>query len=418
MSRLPLYVIIISDHNLAELRACLHYRPERLWMVVTPAMHKQAKRLERVLKQHLPDTRISQLGSEEESSLTGDFVENVMAWSRTHLLPKLQADPDSAHPVFNMTGGTKPLSFILAQAYPWAELHYQPFHTAASWLERFRLSPDGVASVLERVDLSMQDINPLDIALLYMDDIRAHSPNPVSSHARSLQLAHERLEAQKTLQSNALDDASGWALLTPLLEKLWFLEDWPPGKSHVYISWEEAGFPDNRVKVLLTRLAELAPPGTLQVDDNGMELPTPRHKKSAAWQRWVSGGWFEQLVEHWLLEGGVARTSLAPNIQLKQGDSQGREADMLLLHRNRLHVVELKSDLAERQQLGGSENQLSSLSDTLGKTSKVLVVGPAVRRRHTPEQWLEFRLRCVDNNVSLIELEGPRALDPLLPKRT
>ena len=34
----------------------------------------------------------------------------------------------------------------------------------------------------------------------------------------------------------------------------------------------------------------------------------------------VSGGWFEQLVEHWLLEGGVARTSLAPNIQLKQGE--------------------------------------------------------------------------------------------------
>lgn len=79
MTGLPLYVINISDHNQAEFRACLHYQPKRLWMVVTPAIHKQADRLERVLTPHFPDTRIFQLGAEDASPLTGDFVGNVLA---------------------------------------------------------------------------------------------------------------------------------------------------------------------------------------------------------------------------------------------------------------------------------------------------------------------------------------------------
>lgn len=417
MDRLPLYVVIISDHNLAELRACLHYRPKRLWMVVTAPMLNQAKRLERVLAAHLPDTRITQLGQEEDAPLNGDFISDVRAWSERHLLPRLRADTDAAKAVLNMTGGTKPLAFMLAQSYPWAELHYQPFLPQASRLERYRLGMQGEIQVMERLELAPGLASPKDIAQLYMDHIRTHSPNPLSRKPASLALAVARLEAQKVLGSDHAIDPGGWNLLTPVLERIWFQTDFPPGEKHFTLDRRQHGLQDERVTRLLEKLAELAPPETLSWDDGSLRLPTPNHKPSSAWRRWISGGWFEQLVEHWLREGGVAPDNLVANIQLKPGESQGREADMLLLHRNILHVLELKADLPVNETLGRFEEQLSSLSGTLGKTAKVLVVGPAVRRRQSDRQWLEFRLRCKDNQVQLIELEEAGSLGGVMPAK-
>lgn len=415
MSGLPLYVIIISEHNLAELRACLRYRPQRLWMVVTPAMRRQAERFARVLAPLLPETAIHQFGLEDETPLSGIFVDNVLAWSCHHFLPRLQDDPDAGAAVLNMTGGTKALSFTLAQTYPWAELHYQPHQTVGSHLERYLLEAGGKVRVLERVNLSGVEATPLDIARLYMDTLRVHSPNTVSVNNLSLAVALDRLEAQKHTAARGEDNSSAWAWLLPHLERIWFHEDHPASTRHVRLQRSILRTPPAELEQLLERLSALAPPGTLSWDAREVAIPTARHKPSADWRRWISGGWFEQLVEHWLLEGGVPKVNLAPNIQLKQGESQGREADMLLLHRNTLHVVELKADLPANETLGRFEEQLSSLSGTLGKVAKVLVVGPAVRRRHTAEQWLEFRLRCLDNQVNLIELEGAESLAGLMP---
>ena len=53
-----LYVIIVSEHNVAELRACLHLKPIRIWLIVTQRMRKQAARLRCVLAIKLPDSQI------------------------------------------------------------------------------------------------------------------------------------------------------------------------------------------------------------------------------------------------------------------------------------------------------------------------------------------------------------------------
>lgn len=395
-----LYVIIVSEHNLAELRACIYFQPQSIWLITSARMAKPAQRLQRILDKKLPNSCLEILGNGPEQPLKGEFMEEVSAWVTECLQSRLQQQ-DNSDCILNMTGGTKALSFVLTRAYAWQELHYQPFQDSEAYLERLQLlapqSPQSVA----RVDLSAATISPVDNALLYFQEVIPHSRNPISEHKDSLALALLRLEAQQSNLHLPLT-ANFWEAITPLLNNVWQVK-YP--KERPYIACE---LPAQLIKnpdfiQFIARINQLNPKKlALVLTEAGVEIATKQNNQLKHWRQWVEGGWFEQLVAHWLIEAGIESHNMAINVQLILEDNkQGQEADILFQHRNSLYVLELKADLPKTKTVAELENQITSLSAALGKVKKVLVLAPAVKKHLTEEQWRFFEARCQSKHVRL-----------------
>ena len=74
------YVVLVSDHNLAELRACLYFKPHHVWLIATQRMQVEAQRFRQVLQSKLPQTDIHQIGDSAQMSLQGERANEVAAW--------------------------------------------------------------------------------------------------------------------------------------------------------------------------------------------------------------------------------------------------------------------------------------------------------------------------------------------------
>lgn len=133
-------------------------------------------------------------------------------------------------------------------------------------------------------------------------------------------------------------------------------------------------------------------------------MPFSSHKPYEKWRKWVSGDWYEQLIEHWLThEYHINSEHILTNVQLSNTtDRQGQESDTLLQYHNKLYVIEIKADIPKYKTLGEMESQLTSLSGQLGKVEKVLIVSPMLKAKYSNEQWLSFKLRCKGKNVKLL----------------
>jgi hypothetical protein len=397
---LNLYVIIVSDHNLAELRACLYLKPDIILMVSSKRMEQAANRLSKVLKNQLSNKTIEIVGATQEVNFGGDSLNESLIWLDTVFLPKLtHFSPSSAQ--LNMTGGTKSLSLLLTRIYPWQEIHYQPFGYTVP-LERFCIKDNGLLHLLESIDLSNVDIAPKDNALLYMDYVRPHTANTIRQQSDSLALALLRLEAQQVSNNN-----QGLAAFIKLFEKAW---SEPTNGKFVTVAIPQNL---NLDLALLDRLNQLyygSHQMPLSLTPNGLNLPSFNNHHYKEWRKWISGDWYEQLIEHWLLEYGIDKKYILSNVQLSSNtDRQGQETDTLLQYKNRLYIIEIKADIPPNKSLGDMENQLTSLSMQLGKVNNVLIVSPAIRKRYSNEQWLNFELRCKNKNVKLYVVNSKKS---------
>lgn len=399
-ARSLLYVVIVSEHNLAELRACVHFQPQSIWLITSDRMIKSAQRLNRILEKKLPNSRLEILGHSPEQPLKGEFMAEVGVWVMQYLQPRLQQQNHSDC-ILNMTGGTKALSFVLTQAYPWQELHYQPFQDSEAYLERLQLLSPQSPQSLARVDLSAAAISPVENALLYVQDAKPHSRNPISDHPDSLALALLLLEAQQA-NRHSLSVANFWGKITPLLNQIWQVK-YP--KEQPYVACELPAQLREHPNFIqfIARINQLhAKKPAIVLTETGMKIATKQNHSLEHWRKWVEGGWFEQLVAHWLAEAGIESQNMVVNVQLIPEDNeQGQETDILLQHRNSLYVLELKADLPETKTVAEFENQITSLSSALGKVKKVLVLAPAVKNRLTDEQWTFFEARCQSKQVKL-----------------
>ena len=401
-SAIDRYVLLVSDHNLAEYRACLKFKPAYISLIVTQRMDVVAQRLERVLRQALPDSQVERIGSTEQIPLDGERAETTMHWIECCFKPH-SAAWHGQRVAFNMTGGTKLLSVLLGRAYPWHEVHYQPHQPNQSqlWMDCFVPDQSGQLQVSAPIELT--DIQPplVSVVALYVQPPKPHSPNPIQSHPDSKALALLRLQAQ---QLQAPSDDNLWPVLTPILNRIWY-EQPATGKT-VGVAWSEFAVAQAALRVWFERLNRLVPTNASPAvtwDDRQVFLPTVSNKQLTDWRRWISGDWYEQLVAAWLLELGVPAYSLQAGLQIIPDQSQGRESDLLLMHRHQLHVIEIKSDLPPNTALSALEAQVSSSAQSLGKIIKVLVVSPAIRAKAKPAAWLEFLKHCADCRVRLIE---------------
>ena len=249
---------------------------------------------------------------------------------------------------------------------------------------------------------------------LYVQPLKIHTPNAIFLQPDSQALAILRLQAQ---QLDAPTDDNLWPVLTPVLNRIWY-EQPATGKT-VGIGWSEFAAPHAALRTWLTRLNLLLPSSTIPAvtwNDQQVFLPTVfnSNKQLTHWRRWISGDWYEQLVAAWLHELGVPAHHLQAGVQIIPDQSQGRESDLLLMHKNQLHVIEIKSDLPANTALSALEAQVSSSAQSLGKIIKVLVVSPAIRTKSKPAAWSEFAKHCTDHQVRLVQAGQAADLQRLL----
>lgn len=405
MSQIQHYFIILSEHNIAEYRACLHLQPQNVHLIVTDwVAGKNAHiRFKNTLEQSEQfHGKIHELGLQSSGKLFGERTEEIQSWLQTVFKAYCAEHRIAKNAILNITGGTKILSQMLAaQTGIWQELHYQAFQRSSNQIHIDRLNPDNLAFLGEIILPNRFSLR--DGLKLYADEIKKHSPNPIAKHPDSLPLAQMRFAAQSMKQP---ENGNLFPAIMPVLENAWTQEDHQDQKE-ILLEWQAFGLaqPD-KLKPFLERLINLIDPqDQIRLDEKGLILPI-KYKKNKTqtyyWKKWISGDWFEQLIYTWFKENGVKDEELETGLQIKQGESQGNETDILLFHKNQLIFCELKSDLSSKSKLADPLRQVIDQSHNMGKVRRVLILSPVIKDNAKPQQWMEFERNCAAKNIQII----------------
>ena len=405
MSQIQHYFIILSEHNIAEYRACLHLQPQNVHLIVTDwvAGKNAHTRFKNTLEQSEQfHGKIHELGFQSGGKLFGERTKEIQSWLQTVFKAYCAEHRIAKNAILNITGGTKILSQMLAaQTGIWQELHYQAFQRSSNQIHIDRLNPDNLAFLDEIVLPNRFSLR--DGLKLYADEIKKHSPNPIAKHPDSLPLAQMRFAAQSMKQP---ENGNLFPAIMPVLENAWTQEDHQDQKE-ILLEWQAFGLaqPD-KLKPFLERLINLIDPqDQIRLDEKGLILPI-KYKKNKTqthyWKKWISGDWFEQLIYTWLKENGVKDEELETGLQLIQGESKGNETDILLFRKNQLIFCELKSDLSSESKLADPLRQVIDQSLNMGKVRRVLILSPVIKNNAKPQQWTAFERNCAAKNIQII----------------
>ncbi len=405
MSQIQHYFIILSEHNIAEYRACLHLQPQNVHLIVTDwvAGKNAHTRFKNTLEQSEQfHGKIHELGFQSGGKLFGERTKEIQSWLQTVFKAYCTEHRIAKNAILNITGGTKILSQLLAaQPGIWQELHYQAFQRDSNQIRIDRLNPDNLA-FLDEIVLSNQ-FSLRDGLKLYADEIGEHSPNPIIKHPDSLPLAQMRFAAQNMKQP---ENGNLFPAVMPVLENAW-TQKYPKDQKEILLEWQAFGLaqPDE-LKPFLERLINLIDPqDQIRLDEKGLILPI-KYKKNKTqthyWKKWISGDWFEQLIYTWLKENGVKDEELETGLQLIQGESKGNETDILLFRKNQLIFCELKSDLSSESKLADPLRQVIDQSLNMGKVRRVLILSPVIKNNAKPQQWTAFERNCAAKNIQII----------------
>lgn len=416
MSQIQHYFIILSEHNIAEYRACLHLQPQNVHLIVTDwvAGKNAHTRFKNTLEQSEQfHGKIHELGLQSGGKLFGERTKEIQMWLDTVFKAYCAEHHIANNAILNITGGTKILSQMLAaQTGIWQELHYQAFQRSSNQIHIDRLNPDNLAFLDEIVLPNRFSLR--DGLKLYADKIKKHSPNPIAKHPDSLPLAQMRFAAQSMQQP---ESGNLFPAIVSTLENAW-TQKYPKGQEEILLEWQkfEPARPDE-LKPFLEKLINLIDlQGQIRLDEKGLFLPVKYNKKTLNyWRKWISGDWFEQLIYTWFKENGVKDEELETGLQLIQGESQGNETDILLFRKNQLIFCELKSDLSSESKLADPLRQVIDQSLNMGKVRRVLILSPKIQNDYQKEerkkqQWTEFERNCAAKNIQIIIARDKEAL--------
>lgn len=424
-----LYVCAVSDFTLPIYEACLNIQPRELVLIISrnERVQDSAQRLIKLLKSDMPQCHLTILGKNGDGP-DGDEPVSDLRWLQDKLLPLLdQRSAQGLQPVLNITGGTKSFALALQACFAWPRIDYLPH---GKLLHAYRYIPAGAnqASAFESLPTGFTiqsegntagkpwiEIPPDKLAPLYNNDFRVESPNRIDSRTAAAQLARRIWEAQDN-QDEAL------ALLFAAMDHIWTSDDPPYQDNLIQLSWEEFFPPGSDSQQgytqclpwlrALSALDEvngedkrLAP--ILSFDAKHIKLPGNGAKKGQRdWKNWISGGWLEHAAHEFLLQVGIPGRAIIRGILAGANKSKSesmREADLLIHHRHRSTLVEIKAGLHSDRKLSDLEQQISSLNN-FGKVEKGLLLGPALLQRLEKENRLEsFQLRCGANKVTLLK---------------
>lgn len=402
------YVLIVSDHNIAEFRECLHLKPKNIYLVTTQSKQKPAERLQKQLINNLKDSNIQILNGDD---FKGNYYAEIKEWVISTFLPIAKNWQQGEKSVLNMTGGTKILSTALLQCFNgWHEVHYVPYNDKRKNLEVECFTIKQGMLSYEKSIIIDDILSPMTAISLYADDIKSIHENPCRKSEGSLALALMRLEAQ-TIEGKTADNP--FTAVVPILNKLWWQDNNYNKES--LISWNEFGLDRNIIQPFLERLDNLNESPILTYDDKGVLIPnkkvfgskSKKHKMAKNWIKWIEGDWFEQLVYYWLLQVGLQKNAIATSVDIKRDkqDNSG-ETDLLVFYGQNVCFLETKADKNPEQGFSDFERQLTSQSDGLGLVKKYLILAPKIKKQADLQQWESFERLCKSRRVTIIITEN------------
>lgn len=409
------YVCVMSNFNLPEWEACLARRPSDVVLLVSDdfeAAQKGAKHMQTLLYEQLPGVRVYRPESKAPAlPLQGDDALAAQTWLQQVLMPCLDHPELAGKPrVLNMTGGTKSMQLALLTTIRWDQLDYTPYRSGKVRAIGLAAPPLGALS-----DLGSDALQPAsaeEVARLYNDSVTFDPPNLLWQRPSSLELAG-------CIYQGLADEDAALAEMFAALSRLWVEgsaeKAWQ--QPALSLGWEEflgsgVSKPDSELLAWLAAVARLAPE-CWSISEAGIRLPgslpdskMKKHSIQYALKRWLQSDWWEGLAHAWLLEAGVPERAVACNVRAGEEarkSSTQREADLLVHHRGRTTVVEVKVLQAPGQAPREMENQVSALAERFGRTDKVLLVSPLVKLSLKERQWDDFAARCRANKVSLCD---------------
>lgn len=373
-------------------------------VVSDPEVFEQsAERLEQQLVKALPSVTLHRPDLQPGALPLGgaDAVE-CHAWVQGVLQHYLaRAELANKPRYLNFTGGTKAMSLALVLGLDWQGLDYKADGLPQVQVVALHPSDNGKLTLSAEPPLAIEDVAPLTVAGPHNDHLEHIRPNPLFNHANSLALAQAIWNAQ-TEQDPAL------TVLFDVLEQVWSIGRDDPRfhQDRVSIALPE-DLDTQALDTWLQRLAALQPEVLVRTG-NMLDLPGNRRRKQQRdFIAWVNANWLEQLCHHWLLEAGLPLRAVALN--LKTGADRARsagqrEADLLIRHRSKTRLIEVKAGLPDGHSPAELESQVSSLGERFGKTDKALFVSPRMQQQLDSRRRREnFRLRCQASQVALCD---------------
>lgn len=403
------YVCVMSNFNLPEWEACLARRPTDVVLLVSDfeAARKGAEHMAALLREKLPGVEVHQpKGTERE--LKGEDAVAAQAWLQEVLVPYLESEALAGKPrLLNMTGGTKSLQLALLTTVRWDQLDYTPYRSGK--VQSMGLDDIPLATLRDLGSDFLPSASAEDVARLYNDSVTFGAPNPLWQRPLGLELAGR-------IYHGLAEKDAALAAMFAALSRVWIdgknNEAWQQRELH--LGWDEflgdGVRPSTELRRWLEAVEQLAPE-CWSVSEAGICLPgngnrVKKHSMHRALRDWLQSDWWEGLAHAWLREAGIPPEAIACNVhggEQERNSSSQREADLLVHHRGRTTVVEVKVMPAPGQAPKEMENQVSGLAERFGRTEKVLLVSPLVRRGMNERQWEDFATRCRANRVSLCD---------------
>lgn len=364
------YLCILSEFNLPELEACLQVQPDHLVLIVSNYYPAQAgaQRLATVVTEALPQITLHR-PDQQVRSFDGEDIRAIQDWVIKVLEPYLQHNtPASNVRILNITGGTKAQSLVISRLLNYTALHYKGI--GQNNIQVIQGDPPSWP-VVECLQPSTP--TPLQVARLYAGAVHHHASliDQLPEPDKAIQLAADIWQALEQRDPALL-------ALFSALEELWYGKDAIQSKALTLPLQRFTG--DAMPGKWINRFSALLPKHFC-LRDGQLHLPGNRASGTGKQLRkWISGEWLEALAGYWLTRAGLTEQDFISNLEIspnKGAPSEARrETDLFVHHKGRSYLIEIKADLANNSAGRQAHQQVASLGNRLGRTKKILLLGP------------------------------------------
>ena len=379
-----IYVCVMSDFNLPEFESCLLRRPSHLVLIVSnyEPLQDKTKLFEEVIKKWSKD-KITIIRPDKVKGFGGRDLIEYQDWIQSTLYPALNNLPAELPRACNITGGTKAMTLGLLHAHDWEWIDYK---AEGHHLQQLIYDSDKKQFFLQN-ESELPLASPLQVAGLYVEQSKEQSLNVIAKnnpqHLSEAQLLWDGLSVEEPALMELFGSTDKG------LERIWM-----HGRENVDFKKEQLEFS----ALEFIGLEQFSPehlawleswqqlsPKSLSFSKQHINLPG--NSKNDPLKRWLSGDWLELLISDWLIAGtNIPAEQIAINLKTNpniEKNSYGeRETDVLVHTQKGTTIIEVKTDLPPNDDsIYEAIKQITSFADRLGKTNKILFIGPQLYKK-------------------------------------
>lgn len=384
------YVCLMSDFTVASAQSIRATEPDLVIAITSLKMADSTKLFAQRLKEWgIPLTVV---GGEQAAPFPAESLQDSKQWMLDHLCPLLEQHKQKDTLYFaNLTGSTKAAAIALDACWAWDERHY----TA----ERTRNMLNVVDHPSGMKDFALSPLELLDEVRLLNPEVRQQQPKLPCEDVEILRKAAQQI-------FDDYDKGPEHSILGRFgkdLGYLWFEKEKSEeelNRRGLRIEGKSAFVRDEDLQSFLLSFQALDPSAVYRV---GNSLRVPADRKHA-WVNFLTGGWWELLVEAWIQEHGAPVTS---NIVIVRETQKTADTETDILVRRAggdLAAIECKAAVPVAAGSIDIVKILNDLSRQFGKTTAALAIGPAFWWVFATENQKDnFREACTLRKIEILD---------------